>query len=106
MTDKIYMLNALWFKQDGGEARYHEYIKAIEPLVSAAGGRKLRSLVPTRGLIGDFDADLMFFVEYPDWDAFKKFANSADYHQVAHMREEAIEKSLLIRCDRPERSYR
>lgn len=101
MSEKVYMLNALWFKPNGGEARYRQYLKSVDPLISAAGGKKLRSLVPTRALLGEFDADLLFFVEYPDWGAFKQFANSAAYHKIAHLREDAIDKSLLIRCDRP-----
>lgn len=99
------MMNAIWFKTDGGEERYRQYLKAVTPLIKGVGGRRLKSFVPDRELIGEFDADLVFFVEYPDWDAFKRFANSPEYHQVAYIREEAAEKSLLIRCVRPETSY-
>lgn len=100
--EKVYMLNALWFKPNGGEARYREYMKAAAPLIKKAGGRKLKSFVPNRAVIGEFDADLIFFIEYPDWDAFKGFANSADYHKLAYLREEALDNSLLIRCARPD----
>ena len=103
--DRIYMLNALWFKQDGGEQRYREYMKAVMPLVKRVGGRKLKSFVPDREVIGELNADLIYFMEYPNWQAYKDFANSPDYHKVAYLREEAIEKSLLIRCVRPERSF-
>ena len=98
--NKIYMLNALWFKP-GGAQKFDEYLKQLTPLINACGGKKLRSMVPTRALIGEFDADLLFFIEYPSWQAFKEFANSAGYHKLAYMREEAVEKSLLVRCDRP-----
>lgn len=103
MSDqKVYMLNAVWFKANGGESRYREYLKAISPMMRKVGGRKLKSFVPERAIIGDFDADLVFFVEYPSWSAFKEFANSAEYHSVAFMREEAISNSLLVRCSRPD----
>lgn len=103
--EKVYMLNAVWFKPEDGEQRYREYLKAATPLISSVGGRRLKSFAPDRELIGEFDADLIFFVEYPDWTAFKKFANSPEYHQIAYIREEAVEKSLLIRCVRPETTY-
>ncbi len=103
--EKIFMLNALWFKPDGGAQRYQQYLKAINPLVRKVGGRKLKSFVPGRAVIGQFDADLIFFMEYPNWQAFKDFANSAAYHKVAYLREEAITNSLLIRCDRPEAAF-
>jgi len=77
----------------------------MSPLISKVGGRKLKSFIPERGLIGEFDADLLYFVEYPNWQAFKDFANSADYHRIAYIREEALDKQLLIRCGRPDRSF-
>ncbi len=99
------MLNAVWFKQDGGEIRYREYMRSVAPLITEVGGRKLKSFVPDRELIGEFDADLLFFVEYPSWQAFKDVANSAEYHKFAYIREGALEKQLLIRCNRPSRSF-
>jgi len=101
LTEKIYMMNAIWFKADGGEEGYRDYLKAATPLIKSVGGRRLKSFAPDRQLIGDFDADLLFFVEYPDWAAFKRFANSPEYHQIAYLREESVEKALLIRCVRP-----
>jgi uncharacterized protein (DUF1330 family) len=104
-SSNIYMLNAVWFKPGNGEAVFRKYMKVVGPLIKRVGGRKLKSFVPDRQVIGEFDADLLFFVEYPDWQAFKNFANSSDYHKVAYLKEEALEKSLLIRCTRPERSF-
>lgn len=99
------MLSALWFKPDGGEERYREYMRSVAPLIAKVGGRKLKSFVTDRELIGEFDADLLFFVEYPSWQAFKDVANSAEYHKFAYIREEAVEKQLLVRCSRPGRSF-
>jgi len=104
--NKIYMLNAVWFKADGGEERYREYMKAVMPLMRGVGGRKLKGFVTDREIVGEFDADLIFFVEYPDWQAYKDFANSSEYHKVAYLKEEAIEKSVLVRCKRPERPFK
>lgn len=102
----IYMFNAVWFKANGGEQRYREYMRAVGPLMRSVGGRKLRSFVSDRDVIGEFDADLIFFVEYPNWQAFKNFANDPAHHKVAYLREEALEKAILVRCVRPERAYR
>ncbi len=102
----VYMLNALWFKPQGGADRYRQYMRAVRPLIKKVGGRKLKSFVPDRAVIGEFDADLVYFVEYPDWDAFKQFANSPEYHKIAYLREESVDKSLLIRCLRPAVPFR
>ena len=98
MAEKIYMLNVLWFKKDGGAEKYQEYSAAAAPLVQALGGRLVESYVPETALIGEWDPDLFFVVEWPDWDAFLRLAQSEDYQRIAHLREEALEKSLLVRC--------
>jgi len=103
--EKVFMLNAVWYKPDGGADKYKLYTQAVAPLIRKVEGRKLKGFIPDRAVIGEFDADLVFFVEYPNWQAFKDFANSAEYHKIAYLREEAVTKSLLIRCVRPARGF-
>lgn len=95
----IYMFNALWFKKDGGAEGYRQYQKAVLPLVREAGGRLASDfLSPDLALIGEWDADLFFVVEYPDMAAFQRMVQSEAYARIRHLREDALEKSLLIRC--------
>jgi uncharacterized protein (DUF1330 family) len=68
--------------------------------VEALGGRRVDGFAPVQSLIGDRDPDLFFIVEWPDWDTFVKLGQSEDYQKIAHLREEGLEKSLLIRCAR------
>ena len=98
--EKIYMLNALWFKPGDGARKYREYLKAAAPFLRAAGGRMHSALyAPQSALIGEFDADLVFFVEYPSRAAFKQMAQDPGYlAQALPLREAAIRKSLLIEC--------
>lgn len=101
MTDeKVYMLNALWFKKDGGAEKYTEYVAAASPFVEALGGSMLDGFTPELALIGDWDPDLFFIVEWPSWEAFTKLPESEGYMKIAHLREDALENSLLIRCSR------
>jgi uncharacterized protein (DUF1330 family) len=101
MTDeKIYMLNVLWFKKDGGALRYAEYAAAAAPFVAELGAKLVDSYAPDFALIGEWDPDLFFVVEWPSWDAFTKLAGNAGYQRIAHLREEALDKSLLLRCRR------
>lgn len=97
---KIYMLNALWFKKDGGARKYAEYAVAAGPFVAEVGGKLVESYAPELAVIGEWDPDMFFVVEYPSWDAFTKLRQSAGYLKIVHLREEALEKSLLIRCQR------
>jgi len=95
----IYMLNALWFKADGGYESYKQYMKAVFPIIAKYGARPVTDLyTPKQDIIGEFDADLIFFVEWPSWEVFNTFAKDPDYESIRSLRENAITKSLLIRC--------
>jgi len=97
----IYMLNALWFKPDGGYDKYREYMAAVSPLLKKYNGRVHSDIyVPQQEIFGKFDADMIFFVKWPSWNVFNEFANDPDYQPLMQIREDAITKSLLIRCDK------
>ncbi|NOY42581.1 MAG: DUF1330 domain-containing protein [Planctomycetes bacterium] len=94
----IYMLNVLWFKPDGGKQTYRQYLQAVQPVVAKYGGKKLDSYVPDLEVIGTFDADFIFTVEWPNWETFQQFIHDDDFLAIRHLREEALDRSLLIRC--------
>ena len=98
--ERFFMLNVLWFKPDGGAEKYDEYLKAAGPFVAKHGGKSTGAYVPEDNIIGEFDADLVFFVEWTDPKAFAAFIQDPGYRAVRHLREEAIRDSLLIRCKR------
>lgn len=99
----VYMLNALWFRPEGGAELYQTYLAEAQRVIRelGIGARMLEAYVPEEMLIGDWDPDLLFVVEYPDRDAFERLVTSEQYQPVRALRERAIEKSLLIRCRRP-----
>ena len=96
----ILMFNALWFKPEGGWEQYKIYMEKVKPLLEKYEGRVKDGGIPSKSVIGDFDADLIFLVEYPSWHAFIEFTQDPEYADVRPHREEAIVKSLLIRCDK------
>lgn len=98
--DKVYMLNVLWFQPDGGAKRYNQYLRETATVFSKYGGRKLDSYEPQQAIIGDFDADLIFIVEWPSWESFQAFIADPDYQPLREIRESAITNSLLVRCQK------
>ncbi len=38
-AEAFFMLNALWFKAEGGAEKYQQYLQAAGPLVSKHGGQ-------------------------------------------------------------------
>jgi uncharacterized protein (DUF1330 family) len=100
MSDKVYMLNALWFKKDGGAKKYAEYAAAAAPFVRELGGKVVEGYSPEAAVIGEWNPDLFFVVEYPSWEAFLELPQHPGYQKIAHLRDEALRDSLLIRCRR------
>ena len=100
MSDKVYMLNVLWFKENGGAEKYAEYAAAAAPIVEELGGKLLESYAPEAALIGDWNPDVLFVVEWPNWETFMKLPQNPGYQKIAHLREESLRDSLLIRCRR------
>ena len=96
--ERFFMLNALWFKPEGGAEKYDEYLEAAGPFVVKHGGKPKGAYVPEADIIGKFDADLVFFVEWPNQKAFTEFLQDPGYRAISHLRGEAIRDSLLIRC--------
>lgn len=95
----VYMLNALWFRP-GGAALYEQYARAAGPVVSRLGGRQLEAYHGVAALLGDWQPDLLFVVEWPSWEQFLRLADDPEYQQIAHLREPGLERSILLRCDR------
>ena len=96
----FFMFNALWFKEEGGAAKYGEYLQAAGPFVVKHGGKSDATYSPAQALIGEFDADLVFLVEWPNFAAFTGLIQDPGYQAISHLREEAIRDSLLIRFDK------
>ena len=94
----VVMLNLLKFG-DGGAARYMEYGTAVAPLLAKVGGRVRFQGVAAELVIGDEAWDLVLLVEYPSRAAFLAMVSSPDYQAIVHLREEALERSVLYATD-------
>ena len=95
----IAMLNALWFRPNGGRESYSRYSEAVLPLIEEVGADVLFPPLPLeRALEGEFDPDLFFIVRYPSAEAFDRMWESKEYADVARHRTDALAKVALTRC--------
>lgn len=94
----FFMFNALWFKPDGGAETYQRYLEAARPLLKKYGAKLVLRAQPKAPIIGDFDADLLFFIEWPSRAVLQAFAADPAYRAIAHLREDALTKSYLVPC--------
>jgi uncharacterized protein (DUF1330 family) len=95
----VHMLNLLRFKPDGGAERYAEYGAAVAPILEGVGGRPIFAGRPAESLIGEGDWDMMVLVEYPTRQAFLDMATSTEYQEIAHLRNESLERAELRALD-------
>ncbi len=95
----ICMLNALWFRSDGGAERYAEYGAAVGPILAASGAEVLLPVLPVeQSLEGGLDPDLLAFIRYPSQKAFESMWQSEEYQAIAGLRTDAISHAVLTRC--------
>lgn len=97
-TEHLYVFNALWFRPDDGEKTYSTYLEQIAPLLAEHGGSLIAAYRPTEQLEGSFDPDLFGAIEWPSGSAFRRFLGDPRYREVAHLRDEAIERAALLPC--------
>ncbi len=94
----VRMLNLLKFNADGA-AGYQRYMAATAPLLAGVGGKVVLAGKPAELLIGDQTWDLALIVEYPTRGALLTMLGSDAYQAIAHLRTEAIERSVLYALD-------
>lgn len=80
------MLNALWFDGEAGAAHYAEYAAAAAPFVEKYGGRLVASYAPELALIGTWNPDLFFVVEWSSWESFQRRPADPGYQAIAPRR--------------------
>jgi uncharacterized protein (DUF1330 family) len=93
--EPVVMLNLLGFNDTGGLPRYLEYIEAVAPLLARVGGRVLYQGRGDELLIGYAGWDMVILVRYPSRRAFTEMITSPEYRTIAHLRDEALSRSLL-----------
>lgn len=99
--EKAYILHAVWFNRPNGPHRYREFLEAASAIASRYGARRVEAYIPVEPLMGDFRPDYLYFTEWPDIEQFNAYMRDPAYRAVAHLREEACKKRVLLHCRRP-----
>lgn len=97
----VTMLNLLALRSDGGREGYAAYAKAVAPLLSKAGGEVVFAGSGQELLIGSTTHgwDMVLLVRYPTRAAFMSMVTSEAYREIQHLRDDALEDSVLLSMD-------
>lgn len=90
------MLNLLKFKE-GGEPSYALYGEEFARLIPKfAPGSEVVYWADCAGLlVGTEEWDRLIIMRYPSMAAFLALTTSPDYHEIAHLRTDALERTVL-----------
>jgi uncharacterized protein (DUF1330 family) len=93
----IAMLNALWFRPDGGADRYfNNYGSAVLPLLGRAGADVIVPFLHVDdSLEGDFSPEVVGIVRYPSAEAFESMVRSDEYPPAAAHARGALDRRVL-----------
>lgn len=97
---KAYIFQAVWFKKPNGSRRYSTYLSAANPIAAKYGAHRVVGLVPREIIRGDFHPDYFCVIEWPSIDHYYQFLKDPHYQSIAPMRDEAVEKVIVIDCFR------
>lgn len=99
--EKAYILHAVWFNRPNGAHRYGEFLEAASAIASRYGARRVDAYIPVESVMGDFRPDYFYITEWPSIEQFNAYMRDPAYRAVAHLREEACKKRVLVYCRRP-----
>lgn len=93
----VVMLNLLKFKADGGRESYQRYSAALADYLPTIGAKVLHIGDLSTDVVArdDFDWDVLLVVQYPSRQAFSGMVADPAYHEVSHLRTEALEEAVL-----------
>ena len=74
---------------------YDAYIGRVKPIVERHGGRYLVRTEEITALSGD-SPDRVIVIEFPDQETLKRCFASAEYREIAMLREQAVRASAII----------
>ncbi len=97
---KAYIFQAVWFKKPHGSRRYSTYLASANPIAAKYGAHRVVGLVPREIIRGDFHPDYFCVIEWPSIDHYYQFLKDPHYQSIAPMRDEAVEKVIVIDCFR------
>lgn len=97
----VTMLNLIKLKPDGGRAMYLEYVSKVQEMLAGVGGKAVFAGQGAELLIGrdDENWDFILLIQYPKRQSLIDMATSPAYKQIRHLRDDSLERSVLLAMD-------
>ena len=101
--EPVVMINLLKFKEGGGQDRYLQYSREVQPHLDRVGGTVRYAGTNPANIIGDGESpwwDAILVVEYPSSKAFSDMVTDPGYQQVHGHRAAALTQGDLVATSR------
>lgn len=76
--------------------RYETYVAEFPPVLARFGGRLLVADEAPQVVEGEYHADKVVLLAFPDAASFERFANSEDYQTISRNRVASTEGSVVV----------
>lgn len=92
----IVMLNLLRFAPGGAEG-YADYLRHFRPHAEKVGAKVVYYGLGTAAVVAEDgqDWDAVLIVRYPTREAFSRMVADPEYHEVTHLRTQALTEAVL-----------
>lgn len=97
---EAYIFQAVWFKKPHGAKRYRTYLNSASPIAERYGAKRVMGLIPKEILQGNLNPDYICVLKWPSIEHYYRFLKDPEYQSITLLREEAVEKVVLIQCHR------
>jgi uncharacterized protein (DUF1330 family) len=95
MEQRLYLTVLLYLKQ-GKYDQFYEYEQRVKPIIESYGGQFEKVIKPT-GVIGDLPLpDEIHLLSFPSETHFQSYRADPKLPEIAQMRAEAVEKTVII----------
>jgi len=78
------------------EARFAEYVEAVQPVIAAHGGKLIGRAAPPLVLENDWPWQTVGIVEFASMEAGERFWHSPEYQDVKRLRDGAAEFQVVL----------
>lgn len=76
--------------------KYMQYVAKVPPIVEKFGGKYLIRGGNTSSIVGDWNSLRLIIIEFESMDKFRLWWNSAEYREVAPLREQSAKTSAIV----------
>ena len=92
----VYFVVTIYFDNCDDLKAYHEYIKAVQPIVEKYHGRYLTRSENITALNVDWEPDRVILIEFDTKEQLDMCFSSEEYQEISSLRENSVTSKAIV----------